>query len=549
VSQERWDVKLQFISGPLRFQDLPPARGPVVRLGANPGPGGVRLNGYRGIDDRQAVITVYNGAHISIAPVGVNQVRVATHRNVDWAELLPIQKRADLSPGSVVHLGPPNRGCTFVFVEARRLGDWQQQQIVTLDEQAQILDAGAGKIDTSAGRPWWFVPSLLAITLLTTVSILATTLAILKPAPEGLGPEAEGEVSYERFTYAQMKSANLEGLNETGLAQAFEAWVMRPNANAASDESLLLPENWDPTFYQWTTAAVAWHARAWNFWGRLESREQEYGTVVSMLREAGLPEVFAGIPYQESSYTSDAQSVVCALGWWQFMPEVGLRAKLRVERCHMGDSKEVWSPKDVIPVKGVLRNAPYVKQSPNSVKCRITRCDVDDRMDLELSTLGAIALLDEAWIDEELRESGAVVQATILSHNAGYDDARFSKNPKERRPTNILPAYRRHLKRAKLKRDPHFYGKNLTCLGDEVHDIMQTNNRCDGVLANQTQHYAYSIVAQHILAACYYGKNYPREDVWEDYTEIAAGDGYCTTLKIPTAAEVKRNTGNRGGSR
>ena len=38
MSQERWDVKLQFLSGPLRFQDLPPARGPVVQLGANRAP-------------------------------------------------------------------------------------------------------------------------------------------------------------------------------------------------------------------------------------------------------------------------------------------------------------------------------------------------------------------------------------------------------------------------------------------------------------------------------------------------------------------------------
>ncbi|HCH66975.1 MAG: hypothetical protein CL927_15545 [Deltaproteobacteria bacterium] len=549
MSQERWDVKLQFLSGPLRFQDLPPARGPVIRLGANPGPGGVRLTGYRGIDDRQAVITVYDGAHVSIAPVGVNQVRVATHQNVEWAELLPIQKRADLAPGTVVHLGPPNRGCTFMYIEARRLGDWQQKQIVTLDEQAQLLDAGAGKIDTTAGRPWWFYPAMLTIALPTTVVVLAGALGGLQPDPDPLGPEAEGEISYERFTFTEMRSANLEGLNEQGLAQAFEAWVMVPNVQASGDESLLDPQTWDPTFYQWTTAAVAWHARAWRFWGRLESREKEYRTVVTMLQEAGLPEVFAGIPYQESGYTSDAQSVVCALGWWQFMPEVALRAGMKVSSCNMRGTKTKWTPKGKIPVKGVLRNAPYVKRSPNNVSCLITSCDIDQRTDLELATAGAIQLLSEAWNDGELRASGAAVQATILSHNAGYDDARYSSNPNERRPTNILPAYRRHLKRAGLKRDPHFYGKNLTCLGDEVHDIMQTNNRCEGVLANQTQHYAYSIVAQHILAACYYGKNYPREGVWKTYTEIVAGDGYCTTLQIPTAAEVQKNTGNRGGGR
>jgi len=546
VSQERWDVKLQFLNGPLRFQDLPPARGPVVRLGANPGPGGVRLTGYRGVDDRQAVITVYDGAHISIAPVGVNQVRVATHQNVNWSELLPIQKRADLAPGSVVHLGPPNRGCTFMFVEARRLGDWQKQQIVTLDEQAQALAAGAGTIDATGGRPWWFLPSLLAITLLTTVGVIVSQLGILKPKAPPLGPEADGEERYQRFTYAEMKKANLEGLSGEGIDQAFDAWVMRPNVDASGHEQLSLPQNWDPVFLQWTTAAVAWHARAWRFWGRLEGAESEYRTVVRMLRDAGLPEVFAAIPYQESGYTASANSPVCALGWWQFMPEVALRAKMKVSSCHFRD-KTVWSPKGVIPVKGVLKNAPYVQRTPDSVRCKITRCDVDQRTDLDLSTQGAIELLSEAWNDPELRQSGAAVQATILSHNAGYDDARFSEKKGERRPMNILPAYRRHLAKEKVEFDPHFYGKNITCIGDEVHDIMQTNNRCDGVLANQTQHYAYSIVAQHILAACYYGKNYGSEKVWSDYRSLTIGDGYCTTLTVPTSAEVKKRTGNRGG--
>ena len=114
---------------------------------------------------------------------------------------------------------------------------------------------------------------------------------------------------------------------------------------------------------------------------------------------------------------------------------VALRAKLKVAQCNMRGSKTTWTPKDVIPVKGVLRNAPYVKRSPNSVSCLITSCDTDQRTDLELSTMGAIKLLGEAWNDSELRASGAAVQATVLGHNAGYDDARFS-NPGCRPPTS-----------------------------------------------------------------------------------------------------------------
>jgi hypothetical protein len=518
----------------------------VVRLGANPGPGGVRLTGYRGVDDRQAVITVYDGAHVSIAPVGVNQVRVATHQNVNWAELLPIQKRADLAPGSVIHLGPPNRGCTFTFVEARRLGDWQKQQIVSLDEQAMALDAGQGQIDVSGGRPWWFIPSLLAITMLTTVAALMSRSDLFRPQAPPLGPVETGETVYRKFTITEMRQANLEGLNGEGIEQAFDAWVMRDNVAASRVEALAQPGNWDATFLKWVTASVAWHARAWNFWGRLESREREYRTVVELLRGAGLPEVFAAIPYQESGYVSDVTSPVCALGWWQFMPEVALRGGMKVSACRFKD-QTIWTPTDVIPVKGVLRNAPYVHKTPNNVTCRIEECEVDQRTDLELATKGAIELLSEAYNDPELRRSGAVVQATILSHNAGYDDARFSKKKNDTRPTNILPAYRKHLKRKNLEFDPHFYGENITCVGDEVHDIMQTNNRCDGVLANQTQHYAYSIVAQHILAACYYGKNFGDEKAWREYRNLTIGDGYCTTLSVPTSAEVRKKTGNKGG--
>ena len=62
MSQERWDIVLRFLSGPLALQGDLVLRGPVVRLGANPGPGGLSLDGYRGVDDRQAVITAYDAS-------------------------------------------------------------------------------------------------------------------------------------------------------------------------------------------------------------------------------------------------------------------------------------------------------------------------------------------------------------------------------------------------------------------------------------------------------------------------------------------------------
>jgi len=545
MGQERWDIKLRFLNGPLRFRDVVPARGPMVRLGTNPGPGELELAGYRGLDARQAVITVYDGDRIGIAPVGSNQVRVATHQNVDWTDLLPIQKTVFLSPGSVVHLGPPNRGCTFVFVEAQRLGAWQSKPISTLPEHPEE----GGTIDTTRGRPRWFLPSMLAVALLSTVGIIAKQFDPLKPTPRKLGPVVDGDAVYTRVDTNDFTTLDLSDLDFEGLDQAFLAWVMRPNAEEAGRKELEDPANWDERFKRFFTISVAAHARAWSFWSRLESREAEYRLVVEQLRASGLPEVFAAIPYQESGYQAEAGSDVCALGWWQFMPEVALRAGLRVQSCHMGrPTTETWTPTELVPVRGVLRNARYVRNTGDSVSCRITDCEVDERVLLEESTRGAIKLLSEAWNDPKLKESGALVQLVILSHNAGYHDAPHSTDGKPRQ-TNILPAYERHLLKVDKDHDPHIYGQNITCLGEQYHDIMLTNKRCEGVLANQTQHYAYSIVAQHVLAACYFARNHGQHDTWKPYRDLVVGDGYCTSLSIPTAEEVLKRSGNRLGGR
>ena len=47
----------------------------------------MRLSGYRGLDDRHAVITCYEGGKITISPVGENQVRVGPHEFTEWEDL------------------------------------------------------------------------------------------------------------------------------------------------------------------------------------------------------------------------------------------------------------------------------------------------------------------------------------------------------------------------------------------------------------------------------------------------------------------------------
>ncbi len=533
MAQERWDVVLRFIDGPMSYQGDLVVRGPVVRLGAAPGPGGLTVEGYRGIDDRQAVITAYDGGTVAIAPVGVNQVRVATHENVDWKDIHPLRKPVYLSPGSVFHLGPPNRGATIEFIEAQRLGVWEQKRILSDASQggASIAPSNVAELDAGAGMPKWFIPSVLGVAMLTMVVVGTRVFDIIEREKAKMGPVVEGEKVYKRVdpSKIELDTSAFEGIN-----QAFAAFVMKPNADQADDQSLFDDESlWDQKFLQYVQASVTIHARAHNFWNRLDAVESSYRQVLGAVREAGLPDVFAAIPYQESAYSSDATSVVCAEGWWQFMPEVAHRVNIRVKNCSMRGRQDKWSPTRVVPVRGVLKNAPYVGRGDGGYRCKIKSCDVDERQDLTISTRGAIEALREAWEDPLIAASGAAVQITILSHNAGYDNSRFEEKRVNR--INMLPAYQRHLKKSGVDRDPRFYGRNLTCLDEKYGDVVNlANETCGGVIANQSQHYAYSIVAQHILAACFYAENYGTvHGEWQEYLKYTYDDNYCRTFEIP----------------
>jgi hypothetical protein len=227
------------------------------------------------------------------------------------------------------------------------------------------------------------------------------------------------------------------------------------------------------------------------------------------------------------------------VGWWQFIPEAAHRAGINVKNCKLkGTRGEFFTPTRIAPVRGVMKNAPYVRGG----RCRISSCEVDERTDLDISTDGAMFLLGDAWQDRLFRKSGAAVQLTILSHNAGYDDSRFEE--KRVNIINLLPAYKRHLKRKKLERAPDFYGDNITCENLKQEDYDSMSATCGGALWNHSQHYAYNIVAQHLLAVCYYGKNHSDVRAFKPWKQYARPDSYCDThLKVPTSEEVKKRAG------
>ncbi len=550
MSQQRWDIVLKVLDGPLASMGEQVFRGPVVRIGSNPGPGGFKLSGYRGLDARQCVITAYDGGTVSVAPVGNNQIRMAPHQHVNWKEIDPIGGPSYLNEGAAIHLGPVGRGATLEFVRAKSFAEWQAGRAASqaADVQAaelthaapavpQAIDARKVRGVSATKVPIWFLGCLFLMASSTVVVIAALVIVVARGGRDikELGPKEDGD---SRYLYVSADdAAKLPKNLKEGLNQAFHDFVAVPNAEAAGRRRLESPENWDQDFYNYTAAALDQHLSAWNVFRRLEVVRDDYAHVVTEMRRAGLPEVFAAVPYVESLYNPEAQSFACAKGYWQFMPELAYRLNVdkgldfRVAKCSFVDARTVeWKPKHKAPP--ARRDREYL--TPDN-QCRIPEkngCKVDDRTDLAKSTAAAIVALGEAWEDPTIQSSGAAVEITILSHNAGYDDSRFGY----RRKTNLLPAFKRWSK-GKDEDDWHrFYGQNIKCATHLDEGL------CGSAIPAETQHYAYRIAAIHMIASCYYGQSYGDRSAFKAWGKYTHGDGYCVKLNVPTSQEVK----NRG---
>ena len=162
-----------------------------------------------------------------------------------------------------------------------------------------------------------------------------------------------------------------------------------------------------------------------------------------------------------------------------------------------------------------------------SYQCQITSCKKDARLDVQASTKGAVQMLKDTWSDQELKKSGSLVQLTILAHNVGYNDARFGSKNK----SNIVPAYNDYLAKTKKTTGTSFYGDNILCSKDKD-PFKYPVDTCGGVLSNQAQNYGYNVVAQHMLAVCFYAKNYPQEATFASWKPYLSG--YCTKINVPT---------------
>lgn len=568
MSNERFDVVLRALNGPLASLGEQKFQGPLVRIGTNPGPGGFQLTGYRGIDARQCVITAYGEGEATVGPVGNNQVRMAPHSNVNWKDIDPLTQPEYLNRGCAIHLGPVGRGCTIEFVKVEKLGVWTAGRVGSATDNVSAVEVSAPVAAArkaaprrsvariaAATLPIWIIGCLglfVAVVAGVLIVVGVTTSGLIIADVEKLGPVEEGEEYYQSVDpeTSEMDEKTLEGL-----AEGYRRFVAKPSADKAREagrsdvDMITTPGEWDEKAFKYVAASVEKHVKSKSFFRRLDDVHEYYAKVLSQLRQAGLPEAIASMPYTESRYRPELQSWACAKGFWQFMPEVAYRlerkngAPLKVRDCKLrksDGSSFLWSPQQFSPPNGIMKNAPYVDKTsglkvPDPEICLIPQqggCRVDDRKDLERSTEGAIIALGEAWDDPTLAESGAAVSATILSHNGGYDDSRYGKN----KSFNVLPAFKNWSK-GKSEMEWHkFYGENIKC--KDHHGGPPGRKFCGSKLFPETQHYAYNIIAQHILAACYYGKNY--SDQYEAYRswDSLLDEGYCTQFAIPTKQTV-----------
>ena len=177
-------------------------------------------------------------------------------------------------------------------------------------------------LDTWKGIPRWFIPAVLVVGISTAVIIFVNQTSEID---RDISPLGEGSVKGVELVLRVDESVEVEEEVLDGLRGPFMDFVVRPNAEAASDDSLKEERNWDMRYFEFVSRSVVMHAQSKAFWARLEQVKDDYAYVVQELQAADLPEIFAAIPYHESQYRSSNQSPACAEGYWQFQPEVANR--------------------------------------------------------------------------------------------------------------------------------------------------------------------------------------------------------------------------------
>ncbi len=554
MSERRWDVVLRVRDAGV-ISDPKVLRGPHVVLGTDPGTGGLALPGGRGLAARHTTITANDPTSAWVTPVGANPVRLAPYADVDWEAIEPIRERSRLSRGAALHLGPPGaRGITVEFVECRDLGVVDAERLTSeADDSMLQIERPPDAIQAARQRPR--VSTLLAgglsedrlraivITMVGLSGALLLTAAVLLVVRFTLPPSEPPAYFWNEVA---VTSWDAEAVKQEGFAAPLFDTVIDWDRKLAGDtvHAELSPDDpskWDPKFF----GAVIGSAKAWSkhpqLFKRFEEIKDEYAAVVTALRAAELPEVFAGLPMTESCYEPTVWSPCCARGWWQFMPEFGARFRddptfaglgIDVKQCRYRDAPgSTFTPMEKAPPPKSCQTADYVAGG----SCNLSECASDFRTDLQLSTRVAMLTLEMPLHDSTIAASGAAVQIAIGSHNAGYDDAPLYEG-KVSKPYNLLPAYKRWLgEKAADMPTAHFYGDVSKCP-----DAASVSDGCQRYMMTATQGYAVKVVAQHLMAMCYYAQAYPENPVFERWQKYTGPGGYCEELDVPSPAALTR---------
>lgn len=122
------------------------------------------------------------------------------------------------------------------------------------------------------------------------------------------------------------------------------------------------------------------HASSWRFWGKIYEKQRSYLYVVDALRTAGLPDLFAAIPYRRSRL-DNGTAEDCSAGPWLLPIDT---QGLSIEDCHLRGDQTPWSPGDPRPIL-------------DAGLCMIDTCIVDERRDLVAATRVALPALRETF--------------------------------------------------------------------------------------------------------------------------------------------------------
>ena len=84
------------------------------------------------------------------------------------------------------------------------------------------------------------------------------------------------------------------------------------------------------------------------------------------------------------------------------------------------------------------------------------------------------------------------------------------------------------------------YEKYDWTTGEDERHTARTSDGWDLGLYRYRARGARKLVAQHLLAVCYYAKNHPEDPAFAPWVQMLQGDGFCRSSQVATPLEIGR---------